>query len=127
MEKWLSSILAGILCLNLAGKDLNADLYNLIKPERETWFTELGFGMFIHWSYDVVLGTVISHSMVGASEDYLDRYVNELPQRFNPQKFDPGQWALMAKNAGMKYMVFTTKHHNGFCMFYTKTTEYNLI
>jgi len=49
---------------------------NLNKPEREQWFADLGFGMFIHWRMDVQLGMVISHSMVGASEDYLNRYVN---------------------------------------------------
>lgn len=100
---------------------------NLNKPEREQWFSELGFGMFIHWSFDVQLGMVISHSMVGASDDYLDRYVNELPKTFNPEKFDAKKWAREAKMAGMKYVVFTTKHHNGFCMFDTKTTDFNIM
>jgi len=100
---------------------------NLNKPEREQWFSELAFGMFIHWSYDVQLGMVISHSMVGASEDYLDRYVNDLPKTFNPDKFDAKVWAKAAKMAGMKYVVFTTKHHNGFCMFDTRTTDYDIM
>jgi len=102
-------------------------LLNLNKVDREAWFSELGFGMFIHWSYDVELGMVISHSMVGASEDYLDRYIHELPVRFNPDSFEPDEWAEIAKEAGMKYMVFTTKHHNGFCMYDTRTTDYNII
>ncbi len=62
-------------------------MLNLNKPEREQWFASLGYGMFVHWSFDVRLGMVISHSMVGASDDYLDRYVNELPKHFNPEKF----------------------------------------
>jgi len=100
---------------------------NLNKPEREAWFSDLGFGMFIHWSYDVSLGMVISHSMVGASEEYLEKYINELPGYFNPTKFNPANWAKQAKLAGMNYVVFTTKHHNGFCMFDTRTTDYNII
>ena len=100
---------------------------NLNKPEREAWFTDLGFGMFIHWSMDVQLGMVISHSMVGASDDYLNRYVNELPQTFDPSRFDAKEWAKAAKLAGMKYVVFTTKHHNGFCMYNTKTTDFSIM
>ena len=83
--------------------------------------------MFIHWSFDVRLGMVISHSMVGASDDYLDRYVNDLPGLFNPEDFDAARWAREAKLAGMKYMVFTTKHHNGFCMYDTKTTDFSIM
>lgn len=96
-------------------------------PEREEWFMDLGFGMFIHWSFDSQVGAVISHSMAGASKDYLNRFVNELPQTFNPKKFDPDEWAVLAKLAGMKYVVFTTKHHSGFCMWDTKTTNFNVI
>jgi len=72
------------------------------------------------------LGSVISHSMVGASDDYLDRFINDLPGSFYPRKFDPDHWARLAKLAGMKYVVFTTKHHSGFCMFATKTTDFNI-
>ena len=101
-------------------------ILNLNKPERVTWFTDLGFGMFIHWSYDVTLGMVISHSLVGASDDYMNRYFRELPQYFNPQHFNPSEWAQIAKRAGMKYVVFTTKHHNGFCMYDSQTTDYKV-
>ncbi len=82
--------------------------------------------MFIHWSFDVELGMVISHSAVGASEDYANRYFNELPKRFNPHNFDPSKWAKIAKYAGMKYVVFTTKHHSGFCMFETPPTDFKV-
>ena len=97
------------------------------KPEREQWFMDAGFGMFIHWSLDSQLGTVISHSMAGASDDYLYRFVHELPSTFNPRKFNPEDWAVLAKLAGMKYVVFTTKHHSGFCMWNTKTTGFNVM
>ena len=119
-------VLIFILSLNLNGLQAQETVLNLNKPERESWFTDLGFGMFIHWSYDVTLGMVISHSMVGASGDYLDKYINELPRNFNPEHFDPGKWAKIARMAGMKYVVFTAKHHNGFCMFDSQTTGYKV-
>ncbi|MDD3901779.1 MAG: alpha-L-fucosidase [Dysgonamonadaceae bacterium] len=97
------------------------------KPEVVQNFMDMGFGMFIHWSMDSQLGMVISHSMAGASDKYLDRYINELPKTFNPKKFDPHNWALLAKLAGMKYVVFTAKHHSGFCMFDTGTTTFNIM
>jgi alpha-L-fucosidase len=97
------------------------------KPEREEWFMNQGLGMFIHWGVDSQIGSVISHSMVGASDDYLDRFINDLPKSFDPKKFDPDDWARLAKLAGMEYVVFTTKHHSGFCMFETKTTDFNVM
>jgi alpha-L-fucosidase len=95
------------------------------RPERLEWFRDMGFGMFIHWSVDVQLGAAISDNLAVASKDYQDQYFHELPKTFNPEKFSPEKWAKLAKIAGMKYMVFTAKHHNGFCMWDTKTSEFN--
>ncbi len=89
-------------------------------------FMDWGVGMFIHWSLDSELGSVISHSMVGASDDYLDRYVNELPKYFNPKEYDAEEWVKLAKLAGFKYMVLTTKHHSGFCLWPTKSTNFSI-
>jgi alpha-L-fucosidase len=97
------------------------------KPERLEWFRDLGFGMFIHWNVDVTLGSVISHSLVGASPDYVERYYTVLPRYFDPKRFDPQEWARLAKLAGMKYAVLTTKHHSGFCLWDTKTTPFNVM
>jgi alpha-L-fucosidase len=113
-------ILGGPLCSQIITIDRN-------KPEKKEWFSDLGFGMFIHWSVDVQLGAIISHNAAVASNDYLDQYFNELPKTFNPKKFDPEEWAKLAKLAGVKYMVFTAKHHNGFCMWDTNTSEFNII
>ncbi|QEM04465.1 alpha-L-fucosidase [Mucilaginibacter rubeus] len=107
-------------------KDDNASNYNLNKPERELWLKNTGLGLFIHFSMDSQLGVVISHSLVGASDDCVNRYFNELPKTFDPSKFDPHQIATLAKLAGMKYIVFTTKHHSGFCMWDTKTTDFSI-
>jgi len=57
-------------------------------PERSEEFRDWGLGMFVHWSVDSQLGSVISHSMLGASQDYLDRYIRELPKSFNPDRFE---------------------------------------
>ena len=96
-------------------------------PARNEEFMDWGLGMFVHWSLDSQLGSVISHSMVGASDKYLDRYINELPKTFHPKKYDPDEWMEIAKTAGVKYMVLTTKHHNGFCMWDTKTTDFSIM
>ncbi len=127
MENLKKTIIIIILASIIQFSYAQNQILNLNKPEREQWFTELGFGMFIHWSLDVQLGMVISHSMVGASDEYLDRYINELPKSFNPQYFNAEIWARVAKMAGMKYLVFTTKHHNGFCMYDTKSTDFNIM
>jgi alpha-L-fucosidase len=97
------------------------------RPERLEWFRDQGFGMFIHWGVDVPLGSVISHSLVGASPDYVRRYFDTLPRVFNPTRFDPREWAVLARLAGMRYVVFTAKHHSGFCMFQTRTTPFNVL
>jgi alpha-L-fucosidase len=96
------------------------------RADRLEWFRDLGFGMFIHWSVDSQIGSVISHSLVGADREYLKRFF-ELPATFNPDKYDPRRWAALAKLAGMKYVVFTTKHHSGFCMYDTRTTGFSIM
>ena len=110
-----------------AQEQAKEDFLDLNKKERLEWFRDLGFGMFVHFSFDSQLGIVISHSMAGASSDYLNRFVNELPKTFNPKDYDPYEMAVLAKLAGMKYIVFTTKHHSGFCMWDTNTTAFNIM
>lgn len=116
-----------LLCLFFSCLAQAQKLQATNKPERVTWFQDLGFGMFIHWNVDVSLGAVISHSLSGASDEYAEKYFSELPRYFNPEKFNPASWARSARLAGMKYVVFTTKHHSGFCMWDTKTTSFNVM
>ncbi|THU34055.1 alpha-L-fucosidase [Niastella caeni] len=99
---------------------------NKNKPARQEWLRDLGFGMFIHFNVDAQLGITISHSLVGASDDYLKRYFNELPKTFDPFAFNPAAIAKLAKLAGMKYVVFTAKHHSGFCFWDSKTTSFKI-
>jgi len=96
------------------------------KPVRKEWFHDQAFGMFIHWNIDVNYGAVISHSLAASSREYQEKYFNDLPKTFNPKHFDPSAWATLAKIAGMKYVVFTAKHHNGFCMWDTQTTTFKI-
>lgn len=126
----LSMILVPCLFIPVAfaapeAPDEQGALANL--PEREAWYKDLALGMFIHWSVDSQLGSVISHSLAGSSEDYANRFFNELPKTFEPKHLDPEDWARLARVGGMKYVMFTTKHHSGFCMFKTETTPFNIM
>ena len=97
------------------------------KPDREQWFMDLGFCMYVSWSLDCQLGTVISHSLAGASDDYIERFFNDLPKTFNPKHFDAESLVRLAKVSGAKYLMFTPKYHSGFCMFDTKTTPFSIM
>ena len=119
---WIGSVL---LAATLAGQTAG-DTASRNKPERLEWFRDQGFGLSIHWSLDSQLGVVISHSLVGASSDFTTRFFTELPKTFNPRKFHPQDWAVLAKLAGVKYVVFTTKHHSGFAMWDTSTTQFGV-
>src|SRR5262245_29396621 len=129
MRKYSSIIVIASLLLLLPGALLQAGAQTTLgnKPERLEWFRNLAFGMFIHWNVDGTLGGVISHSLVGASREYSDRYFADLPKLFNPRRYNPDEWAELAKLAGMQYVVFTSKHHAGFCMWDTKTTPFNVM
>ena len=82
------------------------------------------FGMFIHWGIYAATG---QHEQALARYDMpFDEY-DSVVESFNPTDYNPEEWVLLAKNAGMKYICFTTKHHDGFCMWDTKHTDYNVM
>ncbi len=122
----LKTLLATLLLAATAVAQRDPSAGSLNKPERLEWFRDLGFGLFIHWSVDSQTGVVISHSLVGADEAYTNRFFNDLPKTFNPRKFYPQDWAALAKLAGIRYVVFTTKHHSGFAMWDTATTDFGV-
>ena len=97
------------------------------KPEKLEWLQDAGLGLFIHWSLDAQLGCVISHSLVGASKDYTDRFFEELPKTLEKGRWDFDHLASLAKLAGFQYAVLTTKHHCGFCLWDTQTTDFNIL
>jgi alpha-L-fucosidase len=82
------------------------------------------FGMFIHWGPVSLKGTEIGWSR--GSQIPVEEYDN-LYKQFNPTKFNADEWVAVAKAAGMKYMVLTTKHHDGFCLWDTKQTDHNIM
>jgi alpha-L-fucosidase len=106
------------------------------KTERDArmkWWREARFGMFIHWGlYSVPAGTYHGRRIGGIGEWIMNdadipvaEYAGYAKQ-FNPEKFNADQWVSIAKNAGMKYIVITSKHHDGFAMFHSKTSPYNV-
>ena len=94
------------------------------KAERMAWWQHDRFGMFIHFGLYAVPAR---HEWV-KSKEYINHetYDGKYLPRFNPDLYDAKEWAKMAKAAGMKYAVLTTKHHEGFCMWDTKTTDYKI-
>ena len=108
---------------------LNAEQLHAQSPPRDDgdrlrWWSEARFGMFIHWNPVSLKGTEIGLSrgdQVPAGE------YDNLYKQFNPTEFNAGEWMKLARAAGMKYVVFTTKHHDGFCMWGTKYTDYNVL
>ena len=107
-------LICSLLLFSLSGLSVFGQLTN--NTELEEDFMDMGLGIFVHWSLDSQLGSVISLSLVGASDDYIDKYMTEFPKTFYPDKFNPDEWARLFKLAGAEYVVFTTKHHSGFCM-----------
>jgi alpha-L-fucosidase len=105
-----------------------------VRQKLENW-RDQKFGMIIHWGLYAVPGMIESWAL--CNEDWITRDTTQsygefkkwywgLKKDFNPVQFNPDQWAGAAKNAGMRYLVFTTKHHDGFCMFDTKETDFKI-
>ena len=94
------------------------------KDKRLEWWTEARFGMFIHWG---LYAQAARHEWVKKKERISDDDYQKYFEMFNPDLFDPADWAKKAKAAGMKYAVITTKHHEGFNMFKSDYTDYNIM
>lgn len=91
-------------------------------PGNTTWFVRDRFGMFIHWGLYAMPARHewVRHNESITNEDYDSKYF----KRFDPDLYDPQAWANAAAQAGMKYFVITTKHHEGFCLWDSKVTDY---
>lgn len=92
--------------------------------ESRRWFQDARFGLFIHWGVYSVLGKgewVMNNDKIPSSE------YDKLPAQFNPTEFDPAEWVAMVKNAGMKYITITSRHHDGFAMFDSKISDWNIV
>jgi len=91
------------------------------KTLRMKWWTDSRFGMFIHWG---LYALPARHEWVKNRERMTDGQYQKYFENFNPDLYDPKEWARKAKNAGMKYVVLTAKHHEGFCLWDSKFTDY---
>ncbi len=103
------------------------------KAERMKWFNDARFGMFIHWGlYAEPAGVWEGKDVEGIGEWIQDKAkipvseYSELQKSFNPVKYDADAWVKFAKQAGMKYIVITSKHHDGFCLFDSKHTDWDI-
>jgi alpha-L-fucosidase len=95
--------------------------------DRTAWYREAKFGMFIHWGpYSLASVEASWPIMTPKAGGISEAEYRELPRRFNPTKFDPSTFVDLARAAGQRYVVFTTKHHDGFCMFDSSYTDYKI-
>jgi alpha-L-fucosidase len=120
----LPLVLSGAL---VAHTPLGAQQDTHIPPERiaaREWFRDAKFGMFIHWGVYSLLGQ--GEWVMQNRGITVDRY-EWLASTFNPVKFDARQWVALAKRAGVRYITITSRHHDGFSMFATRATPYNIV
>jgi alpha-L-fucosidase len=114
----------------------NEELKNIAKIESQNklgWFHEAKFGLFIHWGiYSIPAGEWDGKKIEGS--EWIQYIANipcnqydQLARQFNPAKFNAKEWVSLAKQAGMKYIVITTKHHDGFCMYDSKLTDFDIV
>ena len=92
--------------------------------EARKWFEEARFGLFIHWGVYSVLG---DGEWVMNNQDISIKEYEKLPSFFNPTAFNAKEWVMMAKDAGMKYITITSRHHDGFSMFDSNATDYTIV
>jgi alpha-L-fucosidase len=102
-------------------------LASSFEEDRTAWYRNAKFGMFIHWGpYSVASVEASWPIMMPKPGGITEAEYRALPQRFNPTKYDPQAFVDLARRAGQEYMVFTTKHHDGFCMFDSAYTEHKI-
>jgi alpha-L-fucosidase len=125
----LALVAAGVLFAQPAKKDPPKS-----QDEKMKWFREAKFGLFIHWGlYAVPAGEWKGQPVAGIGEWIMNRAkipVKEyelLASQFNPTQFNAEAWVQMAQDAGMKYIVITSKHHDGFAMYGSKVSKYNIV
>lgn len=134
MKKTILGIALVLLLIGSGCTQKAAKVEKLTDDERMEWWRDARFGLFIHWGvYSIPGGEYNGDTCRGGAEwvmDKLDIPVNEYEKfaaQFNPVKFNADEWVAIAKNAGMRYIVITSKHHDGFCMWDSKITDYDIM
>jgi len=129
----LAKVKATIMLISLLSMGLYAQEGYVPTAENldnREWFQDAKFGLFIHWGvYSVMAGggdQGIAEWIMNQKEIPIAQY-EKLPSFFNPVAFDPAAWVSMVKKAGMKYITITSKHHDGFAMYDSKVSDYNIV
>ena len=130
ITKYFCALIFLLLILNLSSCNQTPQSQ---ETDRMEWFRNAKFGLFIHWGlYAIPAGEWKGKIYPGAAEWLMERAqipvkeYEQLAKNFNPVKFNADRWVKMAKDAGMKYIVITSKHHDGFAMFHSKASSYNV-
>jgi alpha-L-fucosidase len=140
--KHMKKIFMILLCLSEAFHGFSQDKDELFgewkkmndsKTDLYKEYNDLKFGMFIHWGAYSTLGGTWQNKQIGGLGEWImyhaqiprDEY-KEVAKKFNPVGFNAGEWVKLAKEAGMKYIVAMPKHHDGFAMYHSKVTDYNI-
>jgi len=131
------SLLLALLLTSTAAATLSAQAVRETaaqKDARMAWWRDARFGMFIHWGlYAVPAGTWKGERITGLGEWIQERAkipgdeYSPLTRQFNPSQFDADEWVRIAKDAGMKYIIITSKHHDGFALFDSKVSNYDIV
>jgi len=139
MKRWLVGMLAiGFVCAAAMAAEEQAPTPADETPQqrdaRMQWWREAHFGMFIHWGvYAVPAGIYQGKQIPGLGEWIMHEAhipvaeYRQVARQFNPVKYDPDAWVRLAKEAGMKYIVITAKHHDGFALFDSKVTDFDVV
>jgi alpha-L-fucosidase len=140
LPEQMPNTIASVVVLDIEGKPevvkINPyeDETKAQRDARMKWWREAGFGMFIHWGvYAVPAGTYKGKQIGGIGEWIMNRgkipvaEYKQFAKQFNPVKYDPDAWVRLAKEAGMKYIVITSKHHDGFALFDSKATDWDVV
>jgi len=139
MKRHLSRLIVlFVLAVNAVGVVAQSGAADLESPEakqaRLAWFKDAKYGLFIHWGlYAIPAGEWKSKQIPGLGEWIMNRghipvaEYEQLAKQWNPVKFDADAWVQLAQDAGMKYIVITSKHHDGFAMFGSKVSRWNVV
>ena len=131
-------IVAGVICLALAltatARPVRTQSDDAARRERLAWFHEAKYGLFIHWGlYAIPAGEWKGKRIPGIGEWIMYRAripvreYEQLAKQFNPVKFNAEEWVRLAKDAGMKYIVITSKHHDGFALYDSKASPFDVV